>query len=282
MKIWLSGGVVAAALAFASAIQAAPERGSDSASGSLTSEPFYEGKEGSWILMHKPSNDGYSCSVNFVTPTNNFAIVGPVDADMARNGRGMIWFTGKSIPATGQASSVRIALSGNNPYPSVPAQHMSLPGQGGALIVAVDLRLTLKDKEHDNIIGVQFKGREVFRSSIVHLQEAYRNLERCMNKSQAPVKKYSEKIPMTRQEQLTMTDDELATYYDIAPDDPERAIKVSNRRQMNVLMVNQTKRLMEFRMPSISFSDGPARASQTQEQRMCGHNNGQVGYLAPC
>lgn len=79
-----------------------------------------------------------------------------------------------------------------------------------------------------------------------------------------------------------MTDDELATYYDIAPDDPERAIKVSNRRQMNVLMVNQTKRLMEFRMPSISFSDGPARASQTQEQRMCGHNNGQVGYLAPC
>lgn len=280
MKMWLAGGIVAAAFAFASATQAAPERRSGSASGSLTSEQFYAGKEGAWVLMHKPFNDGYSCSVNFITPTNNFAIVGPVDADTARNGRGMIWFTGKSVPVSGQAGSVRIAVSGNNPYPSVPAQQMSLPGQGGALIVAADLRLTLKDKRDGNMIGVQLQGREVFRSNVVRLQEAYRTLERCMNGSQSITKAPIEKPPTTPQQQLTMPDDELAIYYDIAPDDPQRALKLSGARQMIRNYLYQSKTLKA--PPERVYSDAPVITNQRQEQRMCSYNNGQVGYLAPC
>jgi len=225
MKMWLACGIVAAAFAFAGATQAAPERRSGSASGSLTSERFYEGKEGSWFLMHKPFNEGYSCSVNFVTPAGSFAIVGPVDADTAHNSRGMIWFTGKSVPGSGQARSVRIAISGNTPYPSVPAQQMSLTGQGGALIVAADLRLTLKDTRDSNMIGVQLQGREVFRSNVVRLQEAYRKLEGCMNVSQKITRTSNDKPPTTPQQQLTMPDDQLAIYYDIAPDDPQRALR---------------------------------------------------------
>lgn len=281
MKIWLAGGIVAAAFAFASATQAAPERRSGSASGSLTSERFYEGKEGSWVLMHKPFNDGYSCSVNFVTPTNSFAIVGPVDADTARNSRGMIWFTGKSIPGNGQSRSVRIAVSGNNPYPSVPAQQMSLPGQGGALIVAADLRLTLKDKRDSNMIGVQLEGREVFRSSVIRLQEAYRTLERCMNESPNITKKASgEKPPTTPQQQLTMSDDEIAIYYDIAPDDPQRTLKIAGARQMIRNYLYQSKTLKA--PPERAYSSDTGRVNQEQQQRMCSYNNGQVGYLAPC
>jgi len=280
MKIWLAGGIVAAAFAFASATQAAPERKSGSASGSLTSERFYEGKEGSWVLMHKPFNDGYSCSVNFVTPTNSFAIVGPVDADTARNSRGMIWFTGKSVPGSGKASSVRIAVSGNNPYPSVPAQKISLPGQGGALIVAADLRLTLKDKRDSNTIGVQLQGREVFRSNVIRLQEAYRRLERCMNVSQNIMETSREKPQTTPQQQLTMPDDELAFYYDISPDDPQRKLKILGARQMIRNFLNQSKTLEP---PMRRFESGtPGRNNQNQQQRMCSYNNGQVGYLAPC
>jgi hypothetical protein len=280
MKIWLACGIVAAAFAFASVAPAAPERGSGNAPGSRTSEPFYQGKEGSWVLMRKPVNDGYSCSVNFITPTNGFTIVGPVDAETARNGRGTIWFTGKSVSGSEQASSVRIAVSGNNPYPSVPAQQISLPGKGGALIVAIDLRLTLKDKQDSNDIGVHLQGREVFRSKVIRLQEAYRKLEQCMNGSEKTTVASIDKPPTTPQNQLEMKDDELAIYYDILPDDPQRALKIAGARQMirNYLVQSKTLKPPPARAPS----DNVGRPSQNQGQRMCAYNNGQVGYLAPC
>lgn len=181
MKLWLTGALCTLALAGPAYAQVAQEL-LGTAQGELYSEPFYKSKEGFWVLTHKPQNDGYRCTVNFITRQNTFAILGPATPDAARKNFGMIWFTGKTIPpATTTMQPVQITLSGNDPTRIVPAQHMSMPGVGNILILGIDVSKSIQEKPDSNEIAVQFQGKEVFRSKLVHLQDAYRTLDRCMS-----------------------------------------------------------------------------------------------------
>ena len=148
----------------------------------MYSEAFYKGDDGYWVLTRKPENDGYRCTVNFITRKNTFAILGPATPDAARQDLGMVWFMSKAIPqASTTMQPVQITLSDNDPARVVPAQHINIPGAGNILVLGIKVSKSIHEKPDSNEITVKFQGKEVFRSKLVHLQNAYRVLDRCMS-----------------------------------------------------------------------------------------------------
>ena len=184
MKKWLIGVVVAMAWTGPCLAQVAPELlGGGDPDKPMFSEPFYKGAEGSWVLVRERLNTGYHCSVNFITPESTFSLRGPSDAEMARKGHGGIWFISEAISPVKESAIVPITLSSTNgPIQNVQAGHVSLPGQSsGALLLTIDVKKSLKEKPDSNELAIELQGKEVFRSKLVHLQLAYRQLSACMD-----------------------------------------------------------------------------------------------------
>lgn len=179
------GALILSGLSHPAAAQLPPELlgggGGDPSSG-LHSEPFYKGAEGFWVLMRNPGNDGYRCSVNFISDGGLFAIHGPWNAEMAKQGAGMIWFDGKDIPKAAQAGTASITVRSKDPVQTYPAIHTTI-GQAatnGVLILIVNMKAMLAEKNEADDIAVDFGGKQVFHTQPIRLQEAYAQLGRCV------------------------------------------------------------------------------------------------------
>lgn len=184
MKNWLLGVVFTIAWTSPCVAQVAPELlGGADPDKPMFSESFYKGVEGNWVLVREPVNTGYHCSVNFITPDSTFSIRGPADAGMARMGHGGVWFISEAIPPVTKTEIVPITLSStNHPTQNAQAAHVSMPGQSsGALLLTIDVKKSVQEKPDTNELAIQFQGKEVFRSKVVQLQLAYRQLSACMS-----------------------------------------------------------------------------------------------------
>ena len=184
MKNWMIGVVLTMAWTSPCAAQIAPELlGGADPDTPMFSEPFYKGAEGSWVLVRETVNTGYHCSVNFITPDSTFSLRGPGDAGMARKGHGGVWFISEAIPSVTKTETVPITLSStNHPTQNVQAAHVSMPGQrSGAFLLTIDVKKSVQEKPDSNELAIQFQGKEVFRSKVVQLQLAYRQLSTCMS-----------------------------------------------------------------------------------------------------
>lgn len=72
--------------------------------------------------------------------------------------------------------------STNHPTQNVQAAHVSMPGQSsGALLLTIDVQKSVEEKPDSNELAIQLQGKEVFRSKVVQLQLAYRQLSACMS-----------------------------------------------------------------------------------------------------
>ncbi|CCF66486.1 putative uncharacterized protein [Xanthomonas citri pv. punicae str. LMG 859] len=57
-----------------------------------------------------------------------------------------------------------------------------MPGQSsGALLLTIDVQKSVEEKPDSNELAIQLQGKEVFRSKVVQLQLAYRQLSACMS-----------------------------------------------------------------------------------------------------
>lgn len=178
------GALILSGLANPAAAQLPPELlgGGGETSKSLHSEPFYKGAEGFWVLMRKPENDGYRCSVNFIANSGMFAMHGPWDAEMAKKGVGMIWFDGKDIPKVAQAGATKITVRSKDPTQIYPAIHTTIgeAATNGVFILIVNMKALLAEKNESDDIAVDFGGKQVFHTQPVRLQEAYARLGQCV------------------------------------------------------------------------------------------------------
>ena len=178
------GALILAGLSNPAAAQLPPELlgGGGETSKNLHSEPFYKGAEGFWVLMRKSENDGYRCSVNFISNSGMFAMHGPWNAEMAEKGVGMIWFDGKDIPKVAKAEATRITVRSKDPAQNYPAIHTTI-GQAaanGVFILIVNMKALLAEKNESDDIAVDFGGKQVFQSHPIRLQEAYTRLGECV------------------------------------------------------------------------------------------------------
>lgn len=184
-NIYLSlGALIVAGLSNPAAAQLPPELlgGGGEPSQGLHSEPFYKGAEGFWVLMRKPENDGYRCSVNFISNSGMFAMHGPWNAEMAKQGVGMIWFDGKDIPKVAQAGTASITVRSKDPAQTYPAIHTTIgpAAANGVLILVVNMKALLAEKNESDDIAVDFGGKQVFHTQPIRLQEAYARLGQCV------------------------------------------------------------------------------------------------------
>lgn len=147
----------------------------------LHNETFYKGKDGLWVLTRKPENDGYRCAVNFTSTGGLFIMHGPWNADMAKKGVGMIWFDGKDIPAIAKAEATKITVRSKDPTRTYPAIHTTIgTAPNGVLILIVNMKALLAETNESDDIAVDFEGKEVFRTQVVGLQDAYARLGACV------------------------------------------------------------------------------------------------------
>jgi hypothetical protein len=180
-KFLMALAALSAILAAHSAVAGTPSKGASN-DGPIFNEPFYKGDDALWVLMRNPQNDGYQCSVSFVTTHGTYSIHGPVDAEMAKTGTGMLWFEGPSVPKPDSSSRrVTLAVHGNDGALSWPATQTTIgKAPHGTLIVAVQIASVLKEKADANDLSISLDGTEVFRAKLVELQKAYGRLGECM------------------------------------------------------------------------------------------------------
>jgi hypothetical protein len=150
--------------------------------GGVVSEPFYSGGDALWVLMHDAHNDGYQCSVSFVTTNGTYSIHGPLDAEMAKTGTGMLWFESPRVPKPASPSQrVTLAVHGNDGELKWPAMQTTIgKASHGTLIVAVQIASVLKEKADTNDLSISLDGNEVYRAKLVEIQKAYARLGACM------------------------------------------------------------------------------------------------------
>lgn len=149
--------------------------------GALVDEPFYKGDGNLWLLIRDARNDGYQCAVSFVTTKGKYSIHGPLDAEMARNGTGMLWFESPSVPKASPAQHVTLAVHGNDGAFKWPALQTTIGNSPyGTLMVAVKIMSVLEEKADTNDLSISLDGHEVFRARLVELQKAYAQLRACM------------------------------------------------------------------------------------------------------
>lgn len=164
------------------AARAASDDASLSANGAVAHELFDKGDDYYWVLVRNPGNDGYQCSVSFVTANGTYSIHGPMDAEMAKAGSGMLWFESPRIPKTAHSTlRVTLAVHGNDGAFNWPALQTTIGNTlHGTLMVAVQIMSVLKEKADTNNLSVSLAGNEVFKAKLVGLQAAYARLAGCM------------------------------------------------------------------------------------------------------
>jgi hypothetical protein len=147
----------------------------------ISHELFDKGDGYLWTLMHDAQNDGYQCSVSFITPNGTYSIHGPFDAEMAKTKSGSLWFDSPAVPATAGTQKVTLAVHGNDGAFIWPALQTTIGKAGhGTLMVAVQILSVLKEKADTNDISISLGGNEVFKAKLVGLQAAYAKLNACM------------------------------------------------------------------------------------------------------
>lgn len=155
--------------------------GNSANDGKMATTPFYKGKEGIWVLSHKAVNDGYQCSVSFITDTASLRIAGPWDADMAQKGDGMLWFNSKDIPQVKAPKTARITFGNGLSGADVGAYQIpGNDGQGGVFILSVKLDSVLKDKSDTARYTIGMDGKSLVDIKPIAVQAAYGRLKECM------------------------------------------------------------------------------------------------------
>ncbi|CAE6804749.1 hypothetical protein [Paraburkholderia nemoris] len=179
LSIALAAGAL---LSGAAAARAASDDASLSANGAVAHELFDKGSDYFWVLVRDPRNDGYQCSVSFVTANGTYSIHGPMDSEMAKTGSGMLWFESPRIPKTAHSTErVTLAVHGNDGAFNWPALQTTIGNTPhGTLMVAVQIMSVLKEKADTNSLSVSLAGNEVFKAKLVGLQAAYARLAGCM------------------------------------------------------------------------------------------------------
>ncbi|MDN7933326.1 hypothetical protein QZM52_18735 [Burkholderia metallica] len=179
LSVALAAGAL---LCGAAASRAASDNASPSANGAVAHELFDKGDDYFWVLVRNPKNDGYQCSISFVTPNGTYSIHGPMDAEMAKSGAGMLWFESPRIPKTADSTRrVMLAVRGNDGTFNWPALQTTIGNKSnGTLMVAVKIMSVLKEKADTNNLSVSLAGNEVFKAKLVGLQAAYARLAGCM------------------------------------------------------------------------------------------------------
>ena len=182
-KIRVALAAIAMALAVGSVeAREAPDGGSKSADGSVIHELFDRGDSYFWVLMHDPKNDGYNCSVSFVTTKGTYSIHGPMDAEMAKSGTGSLWFSSPAVPrGATRMERVTLAVHSEGAAMNWPAIQTTIgKDPHGTLMVSVQIASVLKEKIDTNDLSVSLAGAEVFGAKLMGLQEAYGRLGDCM------------------------------------------------------------------------------------------------------
>ena len=156
--------------------------------GERYSEAFYKGPEGFWVLMRNKANDGYGCSVNFITADSLFALHGPLNADQ-RQPDGMIMFQGPSIPSPKKPNNVHVLLRSNDPEANYPMTNIRLQDNGGTYIMGMPVKEMLKQKHDTETITLVYQGTQVFQLPVIRMSAALKQLEQCINKGNGAPKK---------------------------------------------------------------------------------------------
>jgi hypothetical protein len=153
-----------------------------SADRTVAHQLFDKGDGYFWVLVRSPKNDGYQCAVSFVTTNGTYSIHGPIDAEMAKTGTGMLWFDSPKVPkATAPMQRVTLAVHGNDGALTWPALQKTVgKSPHGTLMVAVQIASVLKEKADTNDLSISLDGMEVFAAKLVGLQKAYVRLAECM------------------------------------------------------------------------------------------------------
>jgi hypothetical protein len=147
----------------------------------ISHQLFDKGDGYLWTLMHDAQNDGYQCSVSFITPKGTYSIHGPLDSEMAKTNSGTLWFDSPAVPATAGPQKVTLAVHGNDGAFNWPAVQTTIGKTShGTLMVAVQIFSVLKEKADTNDISISLGGNEVFKAKLVGLQAAYAKLNDCM------------------------------------------------------------------------------------------------------
>ncbi len=155
--------------------------GNSANDGKMANTPFYKDKEGIWVLSHKAVNDGYQCSVSFITETASLKIAGPWDADMAKKGDGMLWFNSKDIPQVKAPKTVRVTFGNGLGNADVGAYQIpGSDGQGGVFILSLKFDSVLKDKSDTAHYTIGMDGKSMVDIKPIAVQAAYRRLKECM------------------------------------------------------------------------------------------------------
>jgi hypothetical protein len=169
------------ALAPSALVARAPAGDRGESANPISHQLFDKGDGYLWTLMHDSQNDGYQCSVSFITPNGTYSIHGPLDAEMAKANSGSLWFDSPAVPATAGTQKVTLAVHGNDGAFNWPALQTTIGKTGhGTLMVAVQIFSVLKEKADTNDVSISLGGNEVFKAKLVGLQGAYAKLNACM------------------------------------------------------------------------------------------------------
>ena len=149
--------------------------------GERYSEAFYKGPEGFWVLMRNKANDGYGCSVNFITPNSLFALHGPLNAQQHQPD-GMMMFQGPSIPSPKKPNNVHVLLRSNDPEANYPMTNIRLQDDGGTFVMGMPVKEMLKQKHDSETITLLYQGKQVYQLPVIRISAALKQLEQCVNK----------------------------------------------------------------------------------------------------
>lgn len=149
--------------------------------GKVHSEAFYKGKEGFWVLMRNPQNDGLNCSVNFINNGGVFALHGPKDAAMAKKKMAMIWFSSKDVPKPASPQQANITVHSADPVQTWPVVNARMDDELGAFMAMTRVSDFAQQKHDSDEMVVEYEGKEVFRSKVIRIHEAIGVLNRCMS-----------------------------------------------------------------------------------------------------
>lgn len=144
-------------------------------------ELFDKGDGYLWVLMHDAQNDGFQCSVSFITSKGTYSIHGPLDAEMTKADAGSLWFDSHAVPAAPEMRKVTLAVHGSDGAFNWPALQKTAGKTGhGTLIIMVKMSSMFTQKADTDNITVSLNGNEVFKAKLVGLQAAYAKLNTCM------------------------------------------------------------------------------------------------------
>ena len=148
--------------------------------GGSYSDAFYKGEDGTWVLRRKTANDGYGCSVTFITPDATFALHGPFDANQ-RNPDGMVFFQSERIPRPQSPSNIYVLLKSMDPDANFPMTNIDLNDGQGTFIMGMPVSEMYKQKHDTETITLIYEGKEVFRSTVIRMSTALKQLKRCVD-----------------------------------------------------------------------------------------------------